>query len=75
MKMKNTEQLKRSISKDLNDLRYRVIFKEYWTYRNELLNRPILRGNEDELIDQAEKDFKVIDKKIEDFLDFLFYEI
>ena len=73
--MKNTEQLKRSISKDLNDLRYRVIFKEYWTYRNELLNRPILRGNEDELIDQAEKDFKVIDKKIEDFLDFLFYEI
>ena len=73
--MKNAEQLKRSISKDLNDLCYRIIFKEYWDYRNELLNRPILRGNEDELIEEAEREFKAIDKKIGDFIDFLFYEI
>ena len=73
--MKNMEQLKRSISDDLTKLCYGNIYKEYYTYRNEILSRDILKGNEDELLETAEKDFKEIEKKIEDFKEFLFYEI
>lgn len=73
--MKNMEQLKRSISDDLTKLCYGNIYKEYYTYRNEILSRDILKGNEDELLQAAEKDFKEIEKKIEDFKEFLFYEI
>ena len=73
--MKNMEQLKRSISDDLTKLCYGNIYKEYYTYRNEILSRDVLKGNEDELLQTAEKDFKEIEKKIEDFKEFLFYEI
>jgi hypothetical protein len=73
--MKNMEQLKRSISDDLTKLCYGNIYKEYYTYRNEILSRDTLKGNEDELLETAEKDFKEIEKKIEDFKEFLFYEI
>ena len=73
--MKNMDQLKRSISDDLTKLCYGNIYKEYYTYRNEILSRDILKGNEDELLQAAEKDFKEIEKKIEDFKEFLFYEI
>jgi hypothetical protein len=73
--MKNMDQLKREISDGLTKLCYGNIYKEYYTYRNEILSRDILKGNEDELLETAEKDFKEIEKKIEDFKEFLFYEI
>ena len=73
--MKSMDQLKRSISDNLTKLCYGNIYKEYYTYRNEILSRSVLKGDEEELLLEAEKDFKEIEKKIEDFKEFLFYEI
>ena len=72
---KTMDQLKRSVSDDLTKLLYGHIYREYYTYRNELLSRNVLQGDEDKLLAAAEKDFKEISTKIDNFKEFLFYEI